>query len=1009
MDANIYFSEQVKTGIQHTSPKAREVVEIIRDWDLIHEERLDEEVFWFFNHLGLHPLYYTSTPTAEIARHIVSLYAAKVSAQTKRSPPDVHLASNDEGFAMYAIRTPPQGEPGGWEPIKQLEYKLEQQYLGEGYQLSKKSSVSRPWRLSCYRTTGTVSEASTHKLQFYLLTKPSFSSINSSVSDNSHSENADSYSQAPTLEEVADPRYLELANFFERRVLQELLAEAFHPGPISRLVQDQSSESKILAIVYRHGTTHSFLSGVSSLIRSYGVIISRKHVEQFSNGLTALIFYILPGSVPTEHFHDVCCNIHEELSFAYILPRTALTPLFSDGALSLAEVTYAYCLWKFAHQFLVRTTKEYSELASTLKSEQIDELDDFRRRVRKETIPEATIKQSIFKYPGLIKELFTDLKMYHFHNFQRHRPLQFRSQISADSLNDFRKKVDSELDFQIFSLFLLFNRHLLKTNFFKPRKVALSFRLDPHFLAINPSFSNIPFAVFFIIGSEFRGFHVRFRDISRGGIRVIKSNTREDFAQNVSTLFQENYNLAFTQQRKNKDIPEGGSKGTILLSLEHQDKAFHAFAKYTDAVLDLCLPTPDVIDHYQKEELLFFGPDENTADFMNWASQRARQRGAQHWKGFTTGKTPSTGGIPHDLFGMTTRGVHQYVLCLMEKFGKNEAECTKFQMGGPDGDLGSNEIKMSRDLTIGVVDKQAVLYDPKGLDREELVRLARNRITVDNFDVKRLSPQGFLVTRSDKNITLPDGTFVPQGDVFKDEFVLNPLSSALFFVPCGGRADTVHAGNVRQLFDQTGEPRFKYIVEGANVFFTTEARQKLEKKGVIIIKDASANKGGVTSSSLEVLAGLALSNKEFEQHMQVQKDQEPPAFYTSYVNDVTQIIERNARLEFECIWQEHTQSGTPCSQISDELSKRIVDLRDLIQHSTLYDDAKLRHRALLRTIPPTLLKLLGVEVIESRLPISYKKALFASYLASRYVYSNGLNAPAHQFYCFVEELLKSDS
>ncbi len=32
--------------------------------------------------------------------------------------------------------------------------------------------------------------------------------------------------------------------------------------------------------------------------------------------------------------------------------------------------------------------------------------------------------------------------------------------------------------------------------------------------------------------------------------------------------------------------------------------------------------------------------------------------------------------------------------------------------GGPDGDLGSNEIKMSKEIIIGIVDGSGVLYDP---------------------------------------------------------------------------------------------------------------------------------------------------------------------------------------------------------------------------------------------------------------------------------------------------------
>ncbi len=46
----------------------------------------------------------------------------------------------------------------------------------------------------------------------------------------------------------------------------------------------------------------------------------------------------------------------------------------------------------------------------------------------------------------------------------------------------------------------------------------------------------------------------------------------------------------------------------------------------------------------------------------------------------------------------------------------------------------------------------------------------------------------------------------------------------------------------------------------------------MAEAGVVIFKDASANKGGVTSSSLEVLAALSLSDAEFQKHMTVQKN-----------------------------------------------------------------------------------------------------------------------------------------
>lgn len=74
------------------------------------------------------------------------------------------------------------------------------------------------------------------------------------------------------------------------------------------------------------------------------------------------------------------------------------------------------------------------------------------------------------------------------------------------------------------------------------------------------------------------------------------------------------------------------------------------------------------------------------------------------------------------------------------------------------------------------------------------------------------------------------------------------------------------------MFTKDKVPRFKYIVEGANLFFTDGARQVLEDAGVILFKDASTNKGGVTSSSYEVLAAMTMTDDEFLKRMTVLDD-----------------------------------------------------------------------------------------------------------------------------------------
>ena len=50
-----------------------------------------------------------------------------------------------------------------------------------------------------------------------------------------------------------------------------------------------------------------------------------------------------------------------------------------------------------------------------------------------------------------------------------------------------------------------------------------------------------------------------------------------------------------------------------------------------------------------------------------------------------------------------------------------------------------DEILLSSDKTVAIIDGSGVLADPHGLDREELIRLAKKRVPVANFDTSKLS------------------------------------------------------------------------------------------------------------------------------------------------------------------------------------------------------------------------------------------------------------------------------
>ena len=355
---------------------------------------------------------------------------------------------------------------------------------------------------------------------------------------------------------------------------------------------------------------------------------------------------------------------------------------------------------------------------------------------------------------------------------------------------------------------------------------------------------------------------------------------------------------------------------------------------------------------------------------------------------------------------MTTEGVHRYVRGILDKLAIAEQSITKAQTGGPDGDLGSNEILISRDRTICLIDGGGVLYDPDGLDRGELTRLARAGSDSSGFDEAKLGSKGFKVGVADRNKKLPDGSLVASGLGFRNTFHLDARMRADLFLPCGGRPKSVSLNNWRSLLDETGAPLFRWIVEGANLFITQEARLKLEEKGVVLFKDSSTNKGGVISSSLEVLTGLALTDEEYQRLMIVAPGGAVPAFRTRYIQEVLGIIRRRADLEFELLWKTHAATGAPYSELSEAVSERINTITGSIEDSALFDNAKVRDSAFRLHVPPLLVETIGMPAILARLPVSYQRAIFARAVASSFIYRFGIDAGFEDYRRYTEELAR---
>eukprot|EP01134_Creolimax_fragrantissima_P007774 CFRG7774T1 len=948
------------------------VCHIIKAMNTIPAKKIDSEVRWFYEYLGIDDKFFYYNPPDKIAEFIVSIYGAKLISTSSRGEDeesaagmDINLKSESDGISIYLCPS----EPGvSIEEGPQIEERIDHKFLD-----TRPSGKS--YRVETYRSKGAISLEHTSQLRCYFVEQVRFLH-----------ENADE--QETDIALIADTNLLSRATDRTLAIYQKLIHTAVHrTGPVSLWSKGKrNAEEYWLHTAYRSGSAPAFFSNLSYLYHFYDLYSTRKYVEQFSNGMVivSLCLVRLPNSDAPD-IEECLLQMVREISLLYLLPVSSMHQLFIRKQLTVRETTYAYCGWRFAEHFMNRLGPEYTVLNDVLSRAEnevnMSLLTKLKTRLRQDTYGKNQLKDIVQKHPTLVKILFQHFASTHRltpsdqgthlpspkgsgHQSPCYGSRKEKYSLSSEKLqikpsqvksfhtveeieNIIRRMADSPASEQVFLTLLTFNQHILKTNFFQPTKVALSFRLDPSFLP-EIEYPTKPFGIFFILGREFRGFQVRFVDVARGGVRIIRSPNVEAHRRNVLSQFDENYNLALTQQLKNKDIPEGGSKGTILLGPDFQGDGISAFKKYVDALLDLLLvgASPGIkdvlVDRHNQKEILFLGPDEGTADLMDWASHHARKRAAPFWKAFTTGKGADRGGIPHDRFGMTTRSVHQYVLGILEKEGIEESEVTKFQTGGPDGDLGSNEILISKDKTTAIVDGSGVLCDPSGIDREELTRLAHSRLMISHFDSSKLGPEGFKVLVEDREVTLPDGSLVENGFQFRNLFHLHPLASATLFVPCGGRPEAIDALNVSGLLgDKETSPNFKYIVEGANLFITQHARTRLEKHDVIVFKDASTNKGGVTSSSLEVLSGLALTDDEYLKHM-CTKDGVEPSFYREYVVDIQNIIEENARLEFNCIWNEAERTGKSRIQVADLLSNMISSMQIQLMQSSLFDNEKLR-------------------------------------------------------------------
>ncbi len=594
--------------------------------------------------------------------------------------------------------------------------------------------------------------------------------------------------------------------------------------------------------------------------------------------------------------------------------------------------------------------------------------------------------------------------------------------------------------------------YTLKTNFYKNNKSAIALRIDPSLLTAlfydyREKFPELPYGIFFIKGKSFISFQLRFKDLARGGLRTIFPKKPEQANWERLNIFSECYNLAYTQQKKNKDIPEGGSKAVIFiepfedLSFEtevYQKELYNAglssdeiqqkISKYHEGQRNIylyssqrsfiynlmslinmnedgLLKEKDIVDYHRRPEYIYIGPDENMHNSMiEWIADYSVRAGYILGAAFISSKPKY--GINHKQYGVTSYTVNVYMhntLKYMNIDPLKDVFTVKIS-GGPDGDVAGNQIvnlykfypKTAKLLAI--TDISGTIYDPLGLDLEELVKLFKEEKPLRFYPAKKLHSGGLLLdmeTKKEKSQYQVETLCLKMvGSKLEEHWLLGNETQHLYshnlhqveadiFIPGGGRPRTLNINNYKTYLNAKGTPTSKAIIEGANLYLTSEARTALEELGCLIIKDSSANKGGVISSSLEVLCSLLMKNEEFLQDKEV------------LMVDVLSFLHEKAQSEASLLLKSRDELNLPLTLLSDKISEKInAYTYQILDHLENIELPNSLTDPLIKTLVDYLLPIFQTKYkdrILKNIPDMHKKAIIACAIAQKIVYTRGLS------------------
>ncbi|HEX9758073.1 MAG TPA: Glu/Leu/Phe/Val dehydrogenase [Nitrospiria bacterium] len=258
-------------------------------------------------------------------------------------------------------------------------------------------------------------------------------------------------------------------------------------------------------------------------------------------------------------------------------------------------------------------------------------------------------------------------------------------------------------------------------------------------------------------------------------------------------------------------LPYGGAKGGVNCNPKElsQNELQRLTRRYTSEIVlwigpDRDIPAPDV------------GTNEQ---IMGWMMDTYSQQKGFAVPGVVTGKPIVIGGSK-GREEATGRGVVYTVLEALEHLNISPAQSTAVIQGF--GNVGTNAARLLQKREVKVIsvsDSKGGIYNPKGLNIEQVIQYKALHQTLEGF---------------------------PNSERIKNEELLTLDCTVLIPSALSEQITGLNAKNIR----------CKVLAEGANGPTTLEADHILTDKGVFIIPDILANAGGVTVSYFEWIQDL---------------------------------------------------------------------------------------------------------------------------------------------------------